>query len=367
MHVSHSSPFADDTAIVRAPFPVAGRRLLLLADGCFTPTDAKTAVCVAMYHAPDVVAVLDSSRAGLRVGDVLGFGGTAPVVATIEAALAQRPEVAIVGTAPTGGGWEGTMRAHVARCLEAGVDVVSGMHAFLSEDPELSALAARNRARVWDVRRVTEVRAISNGAGCTTGAKVVMTVGTDCNVGKMTVAVELDRAARASGIRSTWAATGQTGIVLRGRGVPVDRVVADFVGGVTQMLVDFEGRDADLVVVEGQGAVAHPGYAGVTLGMLYGAMPDALVLVHVAGRERYKRFESAIPPLAEVVALYESLMRPYRGARVAALALNTSHLAPDDARAALARASDSTGLPSTDVVRFGAEPVWAAVRVAIGV
>jgi uncharacterized NAD-dependent epimerase/dehydratase family protein len=350
---------------VRAPFPVAGRRLLLLADGCFSTADAKTAACIAMYRANDVVAVLDAARAGRSVRDVLGFGGDAPVVATLDDALGRRPEVAIVGTAPAGGELDPSMRDTVARCLRAGLDVVSGMHAFLSDDAELSAIARASGARVWDVRRVREVRAVSDGAGCTTGAKVVLTVGTDCNVGKMTVAVELERAARASGMRSAWAATGQTGIVLRGRGVPVDRVVADFVGGVAQILVDEEGRDADLVVVEGQGAVAHPGYAGVTLGLMYGVMPDAMVLVHVAGRERYKRFQPAIPPLREVVALYESLMRPYKGSRVVALALNTSGLSIDDARRALEDASQGTGLPAGDVVRFGTAPVWSAVRASL--
>ncbi len=352
-------------AIVRAPFAVEGRRLLLLADGCFSTADAKTAACLAMYRPHDVVAVLDASRAGRRVRDVLGFGGEAPVVASVDEALALAPEVAVVGTAPAGGDLDAPMRDVVAQCLRAGLDVVSGLHAFLSDDAELAAAARTAGARIWDVRRVDEVRAVSDGAGCRTGAKVVLTVGTDCNVGKMTVAVELDRAARASGVRSSWAATGQTGIVLRGRGVPVDRVVADFVGGVAQILVDEEGRDADLVVVEGQGAVAHPGYAGVTLGLMYGVMPDALVLVHAAGRERYKRFQPAIPPLSEVVALYESLMRPYKRARVAAVALNTSALSEADARRALAHASDAAGVPAGDVVRFGAEPVWSAVRAAV--
>ena len=109
-----------------------------------------------------------------------------------------------------------------------------------------------------------------------------------------------------------------------------------------------------------------PGYAGVTLGLLYGVMPDAMVLAHTAGRERYKRFQHAIPPLPEVVALYESLMRPYKRARVAAIALNTSAFATDEAHRELARASEATGLPAGDVVRFGAEPVWSAVRSAIG-
>lgn len=352
----------NDRIMVEAPFPLAGRRLLLLADGCFTTNDAKTAACIAMYRSSDVVAVLDHARAGQTVRDAIGFGGDAPIVASMEAALSMQPEVAIVGTAPAGGDLDNDTRAQIAHCLQAGVDVVSGMHAFLGDDVDLMRIARASGARVWDVRRVPEIRSVSNGKGCTTGAKVVLTVGTDCNVGKMTVAVELDRAASASGVRSTWAATGQTGIMLRGRGVPVDRVISDFIGGATQALVDEEGRDADLVFVEGQGSITHPGYAAVTLGLLYGAMPDAMVLVHSAGREHYKRFEPPIPPLPEVVGLYESLLRPYKPARVAAVALNTSHLSEADARRALLSARDLTGLPADDVVRFGADAVWNAVR-----
>lgn len=354
-----------DRAIVEAPFALAGRRLLLLADGCFTTNDAKTAACIAMYRASDVVAVLDHARAGKSVRAALGFGGEAPIVATIDEALRLRPEVAIVGTAPAGGDLDAETRAQVARCLEAGLDVVSGMHAFLGDDGDLMRIARARGARVWDVRRVAEMRLVSNGKGCTTGAKVVLTVGTDCNVGKMTVAVELDRAASAAGVRSTWAATGQTGIMLRGRGVPIDRVISDFVGGAAQALVDAEGRDADLVFVEGQGAITHPGYAAVTLGLLYGVIPDAMVLVHSAGRSHYKRFEPPIPPLPEVVAVYESLLRPYKPARVAAVALNTSHLSDADARRALLSVRDATGLPADDVVRYGADALWSVVRDAL--
>jgi uncharacterized NAD-dependent epimerase/dehydratase family protein len=363
--VSFVTP-SRESALVHAPFALEGRRLLLLADGSFAPHDAKTAVCIAMYRPHDVVAVLDATRAGRTVRDALGFGGDAPIVATLDEGLARRPEVAIVGIAPAGGEIDAATRAHVAGCLRAGLDVASGMHVFLADDPELAALARASGARVWDVRRVPEARVVSDGRGCTTGAKVVLTVGTDCSVGKMTVTVELERAARASGLRSAWAATGQTGILLRNRGVPVDRVVADFVGGVTQALVDVEGRDADVVLVEGQGAVTHPGFAGVALGILYGAMPDAMVLVHDAGRARYKRFDAVIPPLADVVALHEALMRPYKASRVAAIALNTRALGVDEARHALARAHEATGLPAFDVVRFGAQPAWEVVRAAIG-
>jgi len=184
-------------------------------------------------------------------------------------------------------------------------------------------------------------------------------------VGKMTVTVELDRAARADGVRSAWAAPGQTGIILRGRGVPVDRVVADFVGGEIEALVNQEARDAEVVFVEGQGAITHPGYAGVALGILYGAMPDAMVLVHAAGRARYKRFDSQIPPLKELVDIHESLMRPYKRSRVVAIALDTSRLGVGDAKRAVGDVEEETGLPAGDVIRSGAAALWAAVRAAI--
>jgi uncharacterized NAD-dependent epimerase/dehydratase family protein len=349
-----------------APFQVAGRRTLLLAEGSFCAADGKTAVCVAMYRPGDVVAVLDSTRAGARVRDVLGFGGDAPVVATLDEALAHAPAVAVVGTAPVGGALDAALRAQLARCLEAGLDVVSGMHAFVADDRDLSAIAAASGARIWDVRRVEGDLPVSDGQGCTTGAAVVLTVGTDCGVGKMTVTAELERAALATGLRAAWAATGQTGIILRGRGIAVDRAVADFIGGAAQELVNAEGRDADIVFVEGQGAITHPGYAGVTLGLLYGAMPDAMVLVHDASRRRYKRLQAAIPPLREVVSLYEALLRPWKPARVAAIALNTSSLSAGDARRAVDDAAAETGLPATDAVRFGCGTILPAVLHAAG-
>jgi uncharacterized NAD-dependent epimerase/dehydratase family protein len=352
--------------VVSAPFPVVGRRLLLLADGRFSPADGKTAVCIAMYRPDDVVAVLDASRAGRSVREVLGFGGDAPVVAGIAEGLQARPEVAVVGVAPTGGVLAAADREVVARCLAAGVDVVSGLHVFLGDDVELRALAERSGARIWDVRRVPEVPLVSSGAGCRTGARVVLTVGSDCGAGKMTVALELDRAARSAGLRSSWAATGQTGMILRGRGVPVDRVIADFVGGATEALVNLEGADRDVVFVEGQGALMHPGYGAVMLALLYGAMPDAMVFVHAARRTRYKRFDVALPPLPEIIAGYETMMRPYKRSRVVAVALNTSALDDAEARRALVATAETTGLPASDVVRFGAGEILSALAGELG-
>jgi uncharacterized NAD-dependent epimerase/dehydratase family protein len=347
--------------ISEAPFKIKGRKALLLANRAFSSTWAKTAVCFLMYRAEDAVAVLDCEQAGRTAGDVLGFGGGVPVVGTIGEALALGAEIAIVGTSPMGGVLDGEMRADVLACLRSGLDVVSGLHVFVGDEIESRVAMAATGARIWDVRRVQGPFEVSTGGGCTTGAKSVLVVGTDCNVGKMTVALELCRDSVDRGVDASWAATGQTGMILRERGICVDRVISDFVGGATEELMNAEAEGKDLVFVEGQGAIIHPGYAGVTLGILYGAMPDGLVLAHVAGRDKLKRLDTPIRPLSELVDLHERLMAPFKRSPVLGVTLNTAGLPEAEARAAIERAADETGLPATDVVRFGCGPVLDAV------
>jgi uncharacterized NAD-dependent epimerase/dehydratase family protein len=348
--------------ISRAPFAIEGRPALLLADGLFSAIEAKTAACILRYRPRDVVAVLDSTQAGKTAGEVLGYGGDVPVVTSVEEALGLGPELAVVGSAPRGGGIEGAMGDQLEACLRAGLDVVSGLHEFLDDHETLRSAREASGARVWDIRRPPPIHTVSEGRGCTTGARVVMVVGSDCNVGKMTVAVEMHRAALARGDRAAWAATGQTGMILRGRGVAVDAVVADFVGGATEELVNEEGREADVVFVEGQGSIIHPGYAAVTLGLLYGAMPDCMVLVHAAGRERLKRLDMPMMPLPELVDMYERAMRPHRSCPVVGISLDTSVLDDVAARGLLSEVVEQTGLPVTDAVRFGCDELLDAIK-----
>lgn len=357
---------SSTSGLVEAPFPIRGRKLLLLADGAFSDVDAKTAACLVMYRADEVAAVLDAGQAGRAVSDVLGYGGDIPVVATVGEGVARGAEVAVVGTAPMGGLLDGALREQLRECAFGGLDIVSGLHVFLAEDAALAALARERGVRIWDVRRVPDLHTVSTGAGCTTGARAVAVVGSDCNVGKMTVALELSEAVSRRGIASAWAATGQTGMMLRERGIAIDRVIADFVGGATETLVNFEGAGQEVVFVEGQGAITHPGYAGVTLGMLYGTMPDCMVLAHVAGRERMKRLELPVPPLPELIELYEALMAPHRPSRVVGVALNTKRLGEKEAHAELDRVTDETGRPAFDVIRFGCDGLADAVLAELG-
>jgi len=192
----------------------------------------------------------------------------------------------------------------------------------------------------------------------------VLTVGSDCAIGKMTVSLELDRAAQARGLASVFVPTGQTGIAIAGWGIAVDAVVADFIAGAAERLV-IQGaeRGGDLLWVEGQGALLHPAYSGVTLGLVHGSAPHVFVLCHQAGATEIEGCPGAtLPPLSDLVALHETIALQRRKARVACIALNTRLLDSDgDARAAIAAVTAETGLPADDPVRFGADRLLDAV------
>jgi uncharacterized NAD-dependent epimerase/dehydratase family protein len=344
------------------------RRILILAEGRFSVLDAKTATCVLRYRGDEVVGVLDSQTAGRTAGEVVGVGGGVPVVATLEEGLALRPDTLLVGVAPRGGRLPAAWLDLLRRALERGLEVVSGLHTFLSDEPELAAAAASGGGRIRDLRRVPDDLPVASGLAATVPATVVLTVGSDCNVGKMTAAMELVRAARRAGRRAAFAPTGQTGLFLGGWGLAVDRVISDFVAGAAERIVLENARGADLVVVEGQGAILHPGYSGVTLGLLHGSMPDAMVLVHQPTRACTLNDALPIPPLPELIRLYESLAAPLKPARVVAIAINGFDL-DDRALAAHARRlEDETGLPAADPVRSGAgrllEPILATGKTA---
>ena len=231
-------------------------------------------------------------------------------------------------------------------------------------DEELSGLAARHGVELRDVRMPPGDLNVPTGENLKLPARTILTVGSDCAVGKKTVALELDLEARRRGARSQFVPTGQTGIMIAGWGIAIDAVVSDFLAGAAERLV-VEGHrrgGEELLFVEGQGSLVHPAYAGVTLGLLHGSAPHALVLCHVAGATEIEDYPGfPLPSFADLIELYERSSLQVRRARVAAIALNTAHLAEDAARAAAARAEAETGLPADDPVRFGAGRLLDAV------
>jgi D-glutamate N-acetyltransferase len=344
----------------------APRRLAILAEGQFSRLDAKTAVGVLRYRPNEVAAILDSTRAGHTAASCVGVGGECPVVADVSAAAALGADSLMIGIAPRGGALPEAWRGVVRDALVRGWDVLSGLHVFLADDPEFEALAARHGGRLLDVRRPDVPRVVASGRAARVDAFVVLTVGTDCNVGKMTASLELARALRSRGRSCAFVATGQTGIFIADHGVAIDAVPADFAAGAIETLVIEAAREADVVLVEGQGALHHPGFSGVTLSLLHGACPAAMVLCHEAARSSIRRSEladdaSRIPPLADVLAAYENAAAWFKPAPVVGIALNTSELGEAAAREACARASAETGRPATDPVRFDAAPLADAL------
>ncbi|HEY7002803.1 MAG TPA: DUF1611 domain-containing protein [Gaiellaceae bacterium] len=324
------------------------KRYLVLAEGYSAdPHYGKTARGVLRYGADPVVVVVDSERAGESVEGI-------PVVGSVREALTYEPTTALVGVAPAGGRLPERWRDLLRGALDAGLDLESGMHQFLDDDPELAALARERGVEIRDLRRAPAGLSVPTGENLSHPATVVLTVGSDCAIGKMSVALELDRGARERGVRSVFVPTGQTGIAIEGWGIAVDAVVADFIAGAAERLVVEGAERGDLLWVEGQGSLIHPDYSGVTLGLYHGSAPHFLVLCHQAGDVHIEDHPAhPIPPLGDLVELHERVALPARPARVVALALNTRRLGEGEAKTAIVTAERETGLPVDDPVRFG--------------
>ena len=342
---------------------------LAVADGSFGVITAKTAVSAIRYLPDRVVGVLDSSAKARTVGEAIGFGGAIPIVPTLEAGLALKPQALLIGIAPRGGRLPPEWRGWIETAIDRGLEIWSGLHTYLSDDPDLAARARKRGVRIFDLRKPPDVLPVSNGRARLVDALVVLTVGSDCNSGKMTTLIETERAMRAGALRTRFVATGQTGILLAGKGVAVDAVVGDFIGGAIEQVVVEAAAGADVVLVEGQGSLIHPGYSSVSLGLIHGACPAAMILCHQASRRLVGEYHGAsawlpIPPLSRLIHLHEQAAALVNPSRVIGIALMTYDLPEAAAREAVRRAAEETGLPATDPVRFGAAPLVAAIAEA---
>jgi D-glutamate N-acetyltransferase len=351
-------------------------KVAILAEGQFAPATAKTAIGILRYAPYTVVAVVDSTRAGKDAADCVGVGRGVPVVGRVEQAAALGAEVLIIGTAAAGGRIPDTYRPALARALGTGLDVWNGLHERVLADAALAEAARHGGGSVRELREPPADLPIGGHRRPREGATVVLTVGTDAAVGKMTASLEIVRALERVRERAAFVATGQTGIAIAGEGIAVDAVVADFIAGAAERMVCDAAERADWVIVEGQGSLTHPGFSGVTLGLLHGTAPHLMVLCHDASRMTVKGFDREGLPLrdlAECVRIYEeaaSWGRPpgFPRARVVAIALNTATTGDDFAKATIADAAIRTNLPVADPIRegaAGADRLAEALRAAV--
>jgi uncharacterized NAD-dependent epimerase/dehydratase family protein len=337
------------------------RRYIILAPGQFAD-NAKTAHGVIRYSSDETVAVVDPSCAGRSVRDVVPYlDSSAPIVASVAEALQQKPTSLLIGTAPKGGKLPPEWRAEILAAMGAGLEIVSGLHDMLGDDPEFAAAARQHNVTIWDVRKPPDVPLFS-GSAYEVKPPVVLAIGNDCAVGKMTVMLELARAARELGSNAEFVPTGQTGIMIAGWGVAVDRVISDFATGASEQLVlQAAARNPDYILVEGQGAINHPAYAPVTLALLFGCAPDALLLVADVRRSSMETYGTPMLSYARLVDIHEELCATVKPAGVVGIALNTFGLEQTAAAEEIARARAETSLPADDVVRNGAARLWTAI------
>ncbi len=334
---------------------------VVLAEGEFGEPGGKTANGVVMHSDLfEAVAVVDSETAPATADTVLGRPDVkpVPVVGSMADALERAPqaEALVIGVAPAGGDLPEPWVEDIQRAMRAGCDVVSGLHVFLSEREEWTTLAAETDTRLFDVRKPPDEDDLRVGDGSVdeVGADVVLTLGTDCAVGKRTTTFELYRTAREAELDAGWVATGQTGIMVGAhRGVVIDRVPADFTAGVVEDLVTAVSENHDLVFVEGQASLTHRAYSGVTLSLLHGAWPDAVVLADDPGRHERTHFEQwGLAGVEEERALVERLS----DATVAAVSTWGD---PDEAK-------QRSGLPAANVYdEDGPKALLGAVREAL--
>jgi uncharacterized NAD-dependent epimerase/dehydratase family protein len=340
-------------------------QIAILAEGLFAKHNGKTAHGVVRYGTREVVAVIDSTQAGRTAEEVVPFClRPVPIVASLGEAIDRGADTLLIGVAPTGGKFDESWRAILLEAIAAGLHIEAGLHTQLSDDAELRSAADRSGIELRDLRAAPSDLSVPEGPySRADDVRVVHSVGSDTVIGKKVVTLELDRVARERGLRSVFVPTGQTGVAIAGWGIAVDHVISDYVSGAAERLVREGSERGDLLFVEGQGALFHPAYSGVTLGLLHGSAPDRLVLVHKAGSTAIRNYpDLPIPPLPELIDAYEGVARRVRPTRVAAIALNTSELASEDeAREAIAAAEAETGLVADDVVRFGSDRVLEAV------
>ena len=336
------------------------RRIVILAAGKLDPFSAKTAAGIIRYRRSEVLAVLAPEHAGQALEQLIGVGQGIPVIADLGELDSQNPDTLMIGVAPPGGKLPQGWRTFLRQAIERRMQIVNGLHTLIGDDPELAGLARQHGVTIWDVRRPPEDLEVGTAAAATIPARTVLTVGSDCNIGKKIAAIEIAEELTRRGQDAVFLPTGQTGVMISGRGIAIDRVIGDFTSGAVEKLV-LEHRNRQWIIVEGQGAIFHPSYSGVTLGLVHGACPKAMVLCHQPARSFLRHTQIPIPPLAEQIDIHERLLRPLQVSTVVGVALNGTGLGPAEQEAARARCQAELGLPVADVIRDGAGPLVDAL------
>lgn len=340
----------------------AKKKLCIYMEGALDNDSGKMGYGLLRFSEHPIVGVIDSNYAGKSVREATNLPYDIPVVASIAEAIKKGAEILVLGIAPSGGKFPDAWDIPIGEALKKGLSLINGLHDDLNA--RYGHLLNHKGQHIWDVRIPKASYPIAKANAAKLSNKRLLLVGTDMAAGKMTAGLEIYHALRERKAKVGFVATGQIGITITGHGIPLDAIIVDQAAGAVEEAV-LEHKDKSIVIIEGQGSLAHPG-STATLPLIRGSQPTHLILCHKAAHThlRYPVSHIPIPPLKAFIALNEavaSVCGVQHPAKTIGIALNTVGLTEDEALAFIAKTKAETGLPVTDVVRYGTEPLITAL------
>ncbi len=329
------------------------QKIVILADKQLGPVTSKMGNAAIRFTNDMVVAVIDPSHAGKKVSQVLGYGGDIPIHATLEETLQYEPNTLLIGISPLAGKLPSDWFSLIIQALQNQLNIINGLHEFLSDIAEFQLLAKKYDVKIHDLRKFSGQNVIAKGLSRQFRSKIILTVGTHGNSGKMTTTIYTVKEMQGRGRSADWFATGQIGIFLKNRGLPLDSIKGDFISGILENRLAAIDGNYEFLFVEGQGSLLHLGYSAVTLGIMHGCLPDAMILCHRTdvGINDYGINTDNLLSSIEIYTKLASIAKP---SAITAISLNTYHLDEDKALKLIDDVKGETGLPAIDPVRFGA-------------
>ena len=337
------------------------KKIVILSHGAFNYIKNKTGNMLIRYRTEEVLAVLDRTKSGITAYDELGYGENIPVLDNFDDCIDFKPDTLVIGNASQGGFISDEYRVEVIKAIEFGCDIISGMHHFINDDEEFVQLAERFNVSLFDLRRPPDPPNFPKGSWHKRKIPVLLIVGTDCDTGKMTTAWEVSERLKSKNRKVEFIGTGQTGILLSGAGVPIDAVKADFMAGEIEDMIDKVPDDTELIIVEGQGALTNQYYAGVTLGLLHGAMPDYMLMTHDPARD----LDVTDYPMASmklVMDMHLDLMGNFKESKFIGINLLTFALSDEEAKKEIDKVKNEYGIPTTDLIRYGSNDLIESIE-----
>lgn len=333
----------------------AKNKVIIYAQDAFGFETAKTAIGFIKYGQSQTVAIVDRRLVNKTANEIVSGLPKIPIFGSIDEAKKSNndADVLLLGIAPAGGRLPPDWLSDIKKAINYKLNIVNGLHEFLSNNVEITNLSKEKNVFIWDVRKTNHKFQIANAQLLDYPLQIVLTVGTDASVGKMTVALELTKSANLIGKSAKFIATGQTGIMISGSGIPLDAVVADFMAGaIEEEIIKEAKKNYEIIFVEGQGSILHPAWSGVTLALLHGSLPHKLILCHKVGSKQLRNTKIEISSLNDFIKVYENISLPVRKAKVVGIGLNTYSLSEAQAKESIKIVESETGLPVDDPIKF---------------